>query len=172
MLNCKNKYQSHHPAKPVALTVSVCADGSGCCCYIAHLPYRVRLPFLSCAICYSVTILRESGAYDTFSFLYWSLCCHSPQTVTPVVSPTFGKTDLNVLTVPLDNLFISSNLVKSEVSLGVCPVQPVTGYMLGHMCGVTFFSCCCFQAVCWRFQRTNKVSSFPILCSHSGPKLG
>lgn len=69
-----------------------------------------------------VTILSESSAYDTFHFLYWSLCRHSPQTVTLVVAPIFGKMGLNVLAVPLHNLFISSNLVKSEVSLGVCPV--------------------------------------------------
>lgn len=44
----------------------------------------------------------------------------------PSDSDTGGCTDfwemgLNVLTVPLHDLFLSSNLVKSEVSLGVCP---------------------------------------------------
>lgn len=66
-----------------------------------------------------VTIHKESGALDTF-FILESVLPFSSDSDTGGCT-NFWEMGLNVLTVPLHDLFLSSNLVKSEVSLGVYP---------------------------------------------------
>lgn len=69
-----------------------------------------------------VNILRDSGALD--SFILESVFSSASDAVSCVRVRGMG---LNVWTVPLHNLCLSSTLVQGEVLLGVCPELPVAG---------------------------------------------
>jgi len=69
-----------------------------------------------------VNILRDSGALD--SFILESVLPFSSDSDTGGWTVVKGM-GLNVLTVPLHKVNLSSNLVKGEVPLGVCPELPV-----------------------------------------------
>ncbi|KAK0145216.1 Retrovirus-related Pol polyprotein from transposon 412 [Merluccius polli] len=139
VLKAKSKF--HHdnrPVKPGALAVSVfgheflgffAAESSTARLLVFSFGYH---PFVSNGFVslegsdkkVPVNILRDSGALD--SFILESVLPFSSDSDTGGWTVVKGM-GLNVLTVPIHNVSLSSNLVKGEVSLGVCPELPVEG---------------------------------------------
>lgn len=73
-----------------------------------------------------VYILRDSGALDSFYSILLSVLPLSTDSDNGACALVQGM-GLKVLTVPLHELFLSSDLVEGEVLLGVCSDLPVQG---------------------------------------------